>query len=121
MSKGGSEIISRICFLNPSKSGYVVGSPNPHLCWIRRLPRRDDSGKAAGGHDRRVRGARHGLAHPHCRRQLRRLLPGAEEDRGAGAEGGGQGIFCFPKDHSLEIFALQAEEREWEAKNNEVR
>ena len=38
-----------------------------------------------------MRGAGHGAAHTHRRRQLCRLLPGAEEDRGSGAERRSQG------------------------------
>ena len=51
-------------------SGYVVGSTNPHLRWLRGLPSGDDCGQTARCHDCRVRGPCHGLAHTHCGRQL---------------------------------------------------
>ena len=71
--------------------GNVVGVADPDICGVRRLPCRDNRGQAAGCHDRCVRGAGHGAAHTHRRRQLCRLLPGAEEDRGSGAERRSQG------------------------------
>ena len=58
-----------------------------------------------------------GPSHTHCGGQLRRLLPGAEEDRGAGAEGGSEGehVKCDSCDgHS------QEEELEWQAEQNVI-